>query len=187
VAPFAILALLLGAAGGWFGHDAQAKSKLQAAAAAPAPSGSAGPGGACGSWQNKLCSGAGENSEACRNAKGAAQLLTSVSCETELSVLPATLSKLKAARGVCDKLVTKLCGDLEPGSAGCQLVKDQTPSFPVKRCEELMEHYDEVIGELKRMEQQQAGMGGPGGPGMGAPMRPPGGAAPHSPDDGHGH
>jgi hypothetical protein len=53
------------------------------------------------------------------------------------------------------------------------MVKERTPSFPSERCTEMLEHYDEVIGQLKQIEQAQAGMqGGPGGPGMGAPGGP---------------
>ncbi len=183
IAPAAIVALVLGGAGGWFGHEQQAKAKLRtetaAAMAAPVGSGSAAvPAGPCGAWQTKICASGGEKSEACFQAKSAVELLTPASCETALGVLPATLTKIKASRAVCDKLVTKLCGDLEPGSKGCSIVKEQTPSFPAKRCSDLMEHYDQVIGELKRMDQQQAGMGAPG---MGAPGQA------HGPDDGHGH
>jgi hypothetical protein len=110
-------------------------------------------------------------------AKGAIELMTPSTCDVALSNVPATLTKLKAARASCDKLVTKLCADLPPGSQMCAMVKDKTPSFPAQRCDEMLGHYDEVIGQLKQMEQQQGGMmggpGGPGGPGPGM-SAPPG-------------
>jgi hypothetical protein len=174
VGLFVVLALAAGGAAGWFGHIQQAKAALKADSVAT-PAGSGVPAGPCGVWQSKLCTGVGgDKSSACSQAKGAVELLTPSTCEAALVSLPATLTKLKAARASCDKLVSKLCGDLTPGSQTCAMVKDKTPSFPAQRCDEMLKHYDEVIGELKRMDQQQGGMqmsapGGPHGPGPGMP------------------
>jgi hypothetical protein len=90
-------------------------------------------------------------------------------------MMPATLAKVKAARASCDSLVSKLCKDLPPGSAACDLVKEKTPSFPAARCGEMLQHYDEVLGSLRQIDQQ----GGPGmgAPGMGRPPMP--GQSPH--------
>ena len=98
-------------------------------------------------------------------AKGATELLAPSACEAALAGVPATLTKLKAARASCDKLVSKLCADLPPGAQACALVKEKTPSFPAQRCDEMLQHYDEVIGQLKKMEEQGGSMGGgPRGP-----------------------
>ncbi len=173
----AIAALAIGGAGGWFGHDAQAKSKLRADAA-PAGSALSGP---CATWKEKLCATSGEESAACSQIKGVAALLTSGTCEQALQTVPASLAKLKAARASCDKLVGKLCGDLPPGSKACDLVKERTPSFPSDRCTEMLENYDAVIGELRTLDQQMGenhmggmGMPPPGMPPQGAPPSPPG-------------
>ena len=184
VGVFVLLALLAGGGAGWFGHMQQAKAASKSADGAAAPAGSAGP---CAAWEKKLCKSAGEESAACMQAKSAGELLTPAVCDVALTTLPATLTKLKAARASCDKLVSKLCKDLPPGSQMCSMVKEKTPAFPAQRCDEMLEHYEEVLGQLKQMEEQQGGMmrgpGGPGGPGM-AP--PPGVSAPPG-DDGHGH
>jgi hypothetical protein len=122
----------------------------------------------------------------CSQAKGAAELLTTSACEAALNMMPATIAKVKAARAPCDSLVSKLCKDLPPGSQACTLVKDKTPSFPSQRCDEMLKHYDEVLGSLREMDQQGGPqMGGPGGPQMGGPggpgmARPPMPANPHS-------
>jgi hypothetical protein len=164
---FVVIALAAGGAAGWFGHIQQAKAQAQRvdSAAAPAGSGAAGP---CGNWQEKICASSGATSAACQQAKGAMELLTPSTCETALGVMPATLARLKAARASCDNLVKKLCADLSQGSATCEMVKERTPSFPAKRCDEMLKNYDAVIGELKSMDAQ----GGPGG--QGAPGMPPG-------------
>ncbi len=171
----AVAALAAGAAAGWFGHDAQAKAKFRAESAAM-PAGSGAAKGPCGNWEQKICSGSGESSLACTQAKGATSLLTPSACEVALGSVPATLAKVKAERATCDKLVNKLCGDLTPGSPACDLVKERTPSFPRERCDEMLGHYDEVIQQLKQMEQAQGqGMGGPppGGHPMPAPPTEP--------------
>ncbi len=169
-----VIALLLGAAGGWFGHIQQTKAALKAESAGPVGSGA--PSGPCGVWQTKLCTTIGEQSATCQQAKAAQAVLVPPVCEAALGSLPATLAKIKAARASCDKLVGKLCADLPPGSKTCAMVKERTPSFPSERCDQMLQSYDKVIAELKQMEEQGGPqMGGPGG------MRPPGampGAAP---------
>jgi len=166
-----LLALAAGGTAGWFGQIQQAKAaaaKTDAAAPVGSAAVAAGP---CGVWQEKVCSGVGgEKAAACMQAKAAMDLLTPSTCQAALVALPATLSKLKTARASCDKLVSKLCGDLAPGSQTCAMVKDKTPSFPAQRCDEMLTHYDEVIGELRKVDEQGGmQMGGPGGPGHGGP------------------
>jgi hypothetical protein len=167
VGVFVVLALLAGGAAGWFGHIQQSK-----AAAAKADSAAVGNEGPCKAWEEAICSKSGAESAPCMQAKGATELLTASTCEVALTAMPATLEKLKAARASCDNLVTKLCGDLPPGSETCKMVKDKTPSFPSQRCDEMLKQYDQVIAELKQLDA----MGGPGGPGPG--MAPPGMAPP---------
>jgi len=172
VGLFVVLALAAGAAAGWFGHVQQARAAAAKADASPAPVGSAGvTSGPCRDWQDKICGSSGKQSAACSQAKGATELLTPSTCAAGLLAMPATMTRLKAARASCEKLVGKLCADLPPGSETCTMVKDKTPNFPSQRCDEMLEHYDEVIGQLKQMDQQ-GGMrlGGPGGPG---PIAPP--------------
>lgn len=164
LAPVVIVALAIGAAGGWFGHIAQAKARVRAETAAAA-SASGAVTGPCGAWREKICESGGAKSAVCQQAQGAVELLPSSSCEDALSVMPATLAKMKAARATCDTLAAKLCRDLPPGSRGCEIVKEQTPAFPTKRCDDLNEHYSEVLAELQRMDTN----GGPGGPPGAAP------------------
>jgi hypothetical protein len=180
VGVFVLLALLAGGAAGYFGHMLQAKAAAAKADSA-APVGSGGKAGPCDAWEKKICSSTGEQSAACMQAKSATELLAPSACEAALAAVPATLTKLKAARASCDKLVTKLCADLPPGAQSCALVKEKTPSLPAQRCDEMLEHYDEVIGQLKKMEEQGGLMGGPGGPrGPGGPgMSAPPGMPPH--------
>jgi len=163
-----VLALAVGGAAGWFGHIAQAKAKIRKESV-PAAAGSAGPSGPCGDWEKQICKGSGDQSAACMQAKTATGLLTPGTCEVALETVPATLAKVKAERKPCDTLVEKLCKDTPPDSKGCALVREKTPMFPVDRCKEMLENYDQVLAEVKRIDQ--------------APMGMPG----HGADDGHGH
>jgi hypothetical protein len=167
-----IIALAVGGLGGWFGQVQKTKAALRAEIAA-APAGSGAPAGPCGAWQSKICSGTGDQSAACQEAKGAAELLLPTTCEAALGTVPETLAKVKAGRASCDKLVTKICADLTPGSKTCDMVKQRTPSFPTERCDQMLKSYDKVIGELKQMDQG-------GGMQMGGPrmQMPPGGMPP---------
>jgi len=184
-----VVALALGGVLGWVAQIQKAKAAVRAdIAAAPAVSGA--PAGPCGAWQSKICSSAGLQSAACQQAKGATSLLLSSTCEVALGTMPETLAKLKAARASCDKLVTKLCADLPPGSKACDLVKERTPSFPSERCDQMLGSYDKVIAELKQIDAQGA-MPMPGAqrmPGMGMPpgggphiTMPPGVSMPSAP------
>jgi hypothetical protein len=159
MALLGVVALAIGAAGGWFGHVAQAKAKLSADSV-PAASGS----GPCRDWEKQICAGNGEQSAACMQAKGATELLTPSTCEAALAVMPATLAKVKAGRASCESLVSKLCQDLPPGSTTCKMVKEKTPSLPRETCDDMLKNYAQVSEELKKIDQQ-------GGPQMG---RPPG-------------
>ena len=162
-----VVALGVGGAAGWFGHIEQAKAKIRSESV-PAAAGSAGP---CGAWEKKICTSSGEQSAACMQAKGATGLMTSGTCEVALESVPATLAKVKAERVPCDTLVSKLCKEVSPDSKGCALVKEKTPLFPVERCKEMLENFDQVLAEIKRIDETPMPMGMPG----------------HGADDGHGH
>ncbi len=173
VAVLVVLGLLAGGAAGWFGHIQQSQAAAAKADAAPAGDGTSGP---CSAWEQEICSKNGAESAACMQAKAATDLLTPSTCEVALRAMPATMERLRVARASCDNLVGKLCGDLQPGSATCAMVKERTQSFPAERCKEMLEHYDEVLGQLKQIEAQQGMMGMPAGPG---PGMAPHGAGPH--------
>ncbi|HYP87025.1 MAG TPA: hypothetical protein VEQ59_02715 [Polyangiaceae bacterium] len=166
VGLFVVLALAAGGAAGYFGQIQQAKAAAAKADQAAPVGSNAAEKGPCGTWQEKICSSSGKESAPCQQAKDAAELLTPSTCTAGLAAMPATLGRLKAARASCDKLVGKLCADLPPGSETCSMVKEKTPSFPSQRCDEMLKHYDEVIAQLKQIDQQGGmHMGGPGGPG----------------------
>jgi protein-disulfide isomerase len=152
----ALVTLAMGLVVGWFGRDAQGSVAPASVTSAPAPSGSAAAGGVCDQWSAAVCKEAGDTAEACEQARAGAKLLPDGACQSALQQLPTTLERVKGARSLCDSLVTKLCADLGPESQSCKLVKEKTPGMPASQCEEMMGSYGEVLGELQKMEKQNA-------------------------------
>lgn len=150
---FAVLALALGGAGGWFLRDAKAAETVEAGPDAVSPASPAGSSSVCGGWATKVCEGVGAESEPCQQAQAAAALLPDAACDQALKDVPGTLAKAKNARSACDELVKKLCADLGPETETCKMVTEQTPQFPVSRCTGILAQYDDVLGELKQQEK----------------------------------
>jgi protein-disulfide isomerase len=153
------LALVAGAALGWFGRGA-AKPAEATVRPEPRPAGSAADvpaaSGPCGEWSAEVCKRAGDQSEGCMQAKAASELLTAPACVAARTDLDATIAKLQAARSSCDELTEKLCGDLGKDSKTCGMVREKTPSFPTARCKQMLSEYDGVLAELKAMEKAEA-------------------------------
>ena len=150
----AVVALALGAAGGWIARGASGKADV-VASPDPAASGE-GQDGVCGAWAKEICEKAGEPSEGCAQAKSAAGLLPASACAAARGDLEGTVAKLKTARSSCDSLVAKLCADLGEKSESCAMVREKTPSFPAERCKEMLGGYDAVLQGLKEMERENA-------------------------------
>ena len=154
-AILAVMALAVGAGGGWFARGASAKAETSGSAR-PAASAEAAAGGPCEAWAGEICKRTGETSEGCAKAKAAASILPGAACTTAKADLEGTVAKLKTARASCDTLVEKICKDLGDKSQTCAMVREKTPSFPADRCKDMLDHYDGVIGELREMEADRA-------------------------------
>lgn len=155
-----VFALAVGGAAGWFARHAQAQPARTATAE--------GEEGACATWEKRICSEAGQEALACYEARAAANLLPATACEAALESVPDTLARVAAGREVCQRIVTRLCADLGEQTQTCAVVREKTELFPPERCQEMLDNYDQVIGELRLFQQQMA-------PGI-AP--PPGAEAP---------
>lgn len=145
----AVVALFLGAAAGWGIRGASAKLE-GGSAAAPAAAASA---GACDGWASEVCQRTGAASEGCSQAKGAAAFLPENACVAAKVEIDRTVKKLKATRSPCETLVDKICADLGDKTETCSMVREKTPTFPAERCKQMLEHFDEVIADLRSAEQ----------------------------------
>lgn len=171
-----VLCLGAGFGIGWGGHQFQTNKALKVADAAVQGEGE-GARGPCKDWEKKLCDEFTETGFACTQAKGSSSLLSGSACAQALKSVDKTIDTIKAARASCTTLTDKLCGELGAETQTCGLVKTQTPSFPAEKCDEMMKNYDQVLQQLKMMEQRGAGMP-PGHPGAGRPPGHPGGPPP---------
>jgi protein-disulfide isomerase len=79
-------------------------------------------------------------------------ILPPAACKTASGQLSYVLDKIESVRKTCDKLVADLCRDIGPTTESCKLVQTQTKSFSPERCSAAMEHYSDVLADLKKME-----------------------------------
>ena len=156
----AIAALVGGLAGGFFigkaqaGGDDTVDASQDTASAVASATGTNGEGGPCQAYADALCEKLGATSPVCAQAKQASSFLSDKTCTTGISDIGATVSKLEAARGDCDKLVTDLCKELGDDSQSCKLVKEKTPQFPAAQCTKMLENYDQVLKQLQQQEMR---------------------------------
>src|SRR5688572_29843541 len=84
----AAVALVAGAAAGWFANEARGKAPSADVHAAAAGEST------CQAWSKAVCKGAGDKSSACTQTKDAAALLPEAACSAALAEVPATLTKV---------------------------------------------------------------------------------------------
>jgi len=124
---------------------------LSGGAPAPAAAPSA---TACADFGKRICKETGEESPVCASVKSTADLMAPAACAVSLANVDYSIKKLGEKRKKCDELTTKLCADLGPTTATCDMVKTHTKTFPPDRCEMMMTHYKEVLADLKRQEDR---------------------------------
>jgi protein-disulfide isomerase len=126
-------------------------SKGQGPSKAAAPKASA---TSCADYAARVCKEGGEESGNCTTIKSATELLAPEACAVALTNVNFTIKKLGEQKKKCEELVGKLCGDLGAETASCEMVKTQTKNFTPDRCALMMQHYAEVLGDLKQQEER---------------------------------
>ena len=106
----------------------------------------------CKSFADRLCTEAGDPSETCTAVRTVTGLLPVAACDAALKEVEYSVGKIKNLRKSCEELVAKLCADLGDTTETCAMVKRETPKFPTERCVQFLGQYDQVLGDLKRME-----------------------------------
>jgi len=107
---------------------------------------------ACADYSKKVCDAAGAESGTCTSVKTATDLMPKAACGAALADFAFTEKKLGEAKKSCDDLTTKLCAEIGDKTETCEMVKTQTKTFPPERCSMMMEHYAEVVADLKKRE-----------------------------------
>jgi protein-disulfide isomerase len=109
---------------------------------------------ACADYAKKLCEEAGAESQTCTSVKEATGLMPAAACTAGMADMATTKKKLADARKGCSDLMDKLCAEIGPQTDTCEMVKTQVKSFPPDRCSMMMQHYAEVVADLKRREEK---------------------------------
>ncbi|MFP6684703.1 MAG: hypothetical protein VB934_08325, partial [Polyangiaceae bacterium] len=159
-----MVGLVAGLAIGWFGRDM--RKHLQEGVSASADPASVAPGGSaapadgvnpvCKKWADAVCTGAGSKTQGCQQARAASKLLPTKACQGALADVATTVTKIKSERSSCDQLVTRLCKEIGEDTQSCKMVREKTPSFPVERCNKMLQNYAKVVAEIKKMEKKNA-------------------------------
>jgi len=131
------------------GKDSAAKS---AAGAATGP---------CAEFVKTVCDKAGKESSTCQHVTATVELLSPAACKAASKDSGYALQKLADQRKVCDHLSSRLCKDIGEKSDTCKMVETQTKTFPPDRCAMMIEHYADVLADLKRMEAANQALGAP--------------------------
>jgi protein-disulfide isomerase len=108
----------------------------------------------CADYAARVCKEGGEESGNCTTIKAATELLAPEACAVALTNVSFTIKKLGEQKKKCEELVTKLCGDLGAETGSCEMVKTQTKTFTPDRCALMMQHYPEVLSDLKQQEDR---------------------------------
>jgi len=109
---------------------------------------------ACADYAKQVCTEAGAESTGCKSMTEATGLMPAAACAAAATDFAFTKAKLGEARKACDVLTTKLCAEIGPTTPTCEMVKTQTKNFPPDRCSMMMEHYAEVVADLKKREER---------------------------------
>jgi protein-disulfide isomerase len=109
---------------------------------------------ACDEFAARICKETSDTSPTCTSLKTSLELLTPEACAVAVTNVGYSIKQLAAKRKKCDELTTKLCTDIGPTTQTCEMVKTTTKSFPPERCDQMMQHYAEVLDGLKKQEER---------------------------------
>ncbi|MBI5500589.1 MAG: thioredoxin domain-containing protein, partial [Deltaproteobacteria bacterium] len=109
--------------------------------------------GVCADWTKAICDAAGAQSGDCSTVKRAAELMSAAACTAALGDLGVATAAIERSKGACTELMTRLCKDIGEDTESCKMVKEQTPMFPPEQCQQMLTGYDEVLGQLRQMEE----------------------------------
>jgi protein-disulfide isomerase len=109
---------------------------------------------ACEEFTARICKEATDTSPTCTSLKSSVELLTPEACAVAMAHVDFSLKQLASKRKKCDELTTKLCKDIGPATQTCEMVKNTTKGFPPERCDQMMQHYADVLDGLKKQEER---------------------------------
>jgi protein-disulfide isomerase len=109
---------------------------------------------ACDDYAARICKESGDTSSTCTALKSTLELMTPETCSVALTNVDFSIKKLGEKRKKCDELTTRLCKDVGDATQSCEMVKTTTKTFAPERCEQMLQHYAEVLDQLKKQEER---------------------------------
>ena len=107
------------------------------------------------------CKSAGKDlaAKSAGSVPGTAELLSPAACKAASKDASYALQKLAEQRKTCDHLASRLCKDIGENSETCKMVQTQTKTFPPDRCVMMIEHYADVLADVRRMDAAKQPLG----------------------------
>ena len=138
-----------------FALSACATQSQTTAATTPANTGTgAAKQSACEQFTSRLCAELGARTDACVSLRSVREWFPEKACEVALTDIDGSIARVRGMRGECEQLAQKICGELGDKSAVCEEVKRDLPEVPVGQCRMLLNHYPELIAQLRAREQR---------------------------------
>lgn len=113
----------------------------------------------CRNLTKLVCDNGGEQSSICRGVTTAITVLPSSSCEVALKDPKAIIARVSELQGNCRTLTTRLCKDIGESTGACAMAREQGERFDAQRCQVMLEHYAEVLTDLRTYEKEQTPLG----------------------------
>jgi protein-disulfide isomerase len=135
----------------WFSGCASGGRSASTATPAAAPTKEAQV--SCTEYVAQACGQFGKESSACADLTKAAALLSPATCNAAAHDLKFTAERVAEQHKTCDTVIARLCGEIT--AASCDFVKQRLGDMDGERCKVLLDHYADVLAELKSMEDAQ--------------------------------
>lgn len=110
----------------------------------------------CEQYVRAICNEAGELSRACQSTRHASELMHPDVCAAALSNLDYAKTQIAARADTCTSVVDRLCADLGEQSRACGLVRADLAALETHECEALAGAYDQVLAELRELDESMA-------------------------------
>jgi protein-disulfide isomerase len=106
----------------------------------------------CDAYAKTLCEVAGGPGATCESITTTLKILPPAACKAGMGDIEYSKTKLAEVGKVCNELMDRLCKDLGESTETCKMVRTKTPEFGAARCTKMLGEYDQVLGQLKQME-----------------------------------
>jgi protein-disulfide isomerase len=106
----------------------------------------------CDQYASQMCSALGDKTEACMSLRSVREWLPDKACVVALADIQQSLARVSELRKDCEALTQRLCAELGEQSTTCEEVKRDLPEVPAGQCRTLLQHYPELLAQVRERE-----------------------------------